>query len=177
MQTNFYSRPCGRGDLKLARFVRSCVSISTHAPAGGATKSSAASAMSAIFLLTPLREGRQTVRDILLVSADISTHAPAGGATRSSRCRKRLNPFLLTPLREGRLGCVLVFAVQEHISTHAPAGGATKVAVPVVLAFGYFYSRPCGRGDAVVIIAVYLADQFLLTPLREGRPAPVPLVL
>ena len=87
------------------------------------------------------------MRDILLVSADISTHAPAGGATRSSRCRKRLNPFLLTPLREGRLGCVLVFAVQEHISTHAPAGGATKVAVPVVLAFGYFYSRPCGRGD------------------------------
>ena len=35
----------------------------------------------------------------------------------------------------------------------------------------YFYSRPCGRGDDYASEAEELADLFLLTPLREGRPA------
>ncbi len=35
--TNFYSRPCGRGDLREEEKVILCRRISTHAPAGGAT--------------------------------------------------------------------------------------------------------------------------------------------
>ena len=56
-------------------------SISTHAPAGGATRACVIIFVPVAFLLTPLREGRlhdpgadQDVRPI-------STHAPAGGAT------------------------------------------------------------------------------------------------
>ena len=59
--TNFYSRPCGRGDASEPdEFV--AYYISTHAPAGGAT------VLLLVFLL-----------DVLT----ISTHAPAGGATRA----------------------------------------------------------------------------------------------
>ena len=121
----FYSRPCGRGDdvegsaantagvflltpLREGRHtaaapVNPTSCISTHAPAGGATKS-------------PYR---------LSLRSAISTHAPAGGATASphgciaaaphfysrpcgrgdlTRCcrAENLSLFLLTPLREGR---------------------------------------------------------------------------
>ena len=77
------------------------------------------------FLLTPLREGRQTSLDIWHYGDDISTHAPTRGATIDlylsvsqspdfySRPYARGDPvigaqfevsakFLLTPLREGR---------------------------------------------------------------------------
>ena len=60
------------------------ISISTHAPAGGATRQMAPKRSAEhLFLLTPLREGRLRLClcDLLLV--DISTHAPAGGATQS----------------------------------------------------------------------------------------------
>ena len=81
MKDNFYSRPCGRGDeadvcgrnaviisthapaggatYKVSTRVLTVRCISTHAPAGGATASSAFSHNSSLFLLTPLREGRQ----------------------------------------------------------------------------------------------------------------------
>ena len=56
---NFYSRPCGRGDA-LDRVIKSdLVLISTHAPAGGATRPGSSSASRSKFLLTPLREGRR----------------------------------------------------------------------------------------------------------------------
>ena len=57
---DFYSRPCGRGDGLHACEQPIDVLISTHAPAGGATSSSLSSRHSrSVFLLTPLREGRQ----------------------------------------------------------------------------------------------------------------------
>ena len=37
LYTNFYSRPCGRGDLQAAIIQKAVEDISTHAPAGGAT--------------------------------------------------------------------------------------------------------------------------------------------
>ena len=100
----------------------------------------------------------------------ISTHAPAGGATPACSAISTFAPsrFLLTPLREGR-------------RSSSPARQAQI----------YFYSRPCGRGDAISAPAsgpVYgisthapaggatetskaktLINPFLLTPLREGR--------
>ena len=60
------------------------------------------------------------------VSNPISTHAPAGGAT--------INAPVPVPT--------------FYISTHAPAGGATRRVRHDGLRLGYFYSRPCGRGDA-----------------------------
>ena len=125
-EVHFYSRPCGRGDessFSSSSTIRSFLLtplregrlgfedkglhlrlISTHAPAGGATSTSA-----------PATSAR----------AGISTHAPAGGATsalfcsrqipfyfysrpcgRGDRCVTRRSAanslFLLTPLREGR---------------------------------------------------------------------------
>ena len=57
---NFYSRPCGRGDLRDFPVFHVGIAISTHAPAGGATI------------------GPHSFRKVYAV---ISTHAPAGGAT------------------------------------------------------------------------------------------------
>ena len=57
---NFYSRPCGRGDCNQRGAVGIRRLISTHAPAGGATFHTTARVRhTAIFLLTPLREGRR----------------------------------------------------------------------------------------------------------------------
>ncbi len=168
----FYSRPCGRGDIPQLH-----PSTQHHA-----------------FLLTPLREGRPAALHVLVcpfvisthapaggatigphsfrkVYAVISTHAPAGGATPVSHTEgEAIALFLLTPLREGRLEldvlalCLVDFYSRPCgrgdfsqspvgppgvISTHAPAGGATKPYFLINLIFSLF----------------------LLTPLREGRPA------
>ena len=60
-ETDFYSRPCGRGDLSgFRRRSAGRSRISTHAPAGGATPAPPRlRGLLALFLLTPLREGRQ----------------------------------------------------------------------------------------------------------------------
>ena len=79
-----------------------------------------------IFLLTPLREGRQLCGVLRNWFETISTHAPAGGATSSVK-------------RD--------FARYSLISTHAPAGGATENSSRSKRALYDFYSRPCGRGD------------------------------
>ena len=36
-EENFYSRPCGRGDTEAIIKIAETLTISTHAPAGGAT--------------------------------------------------------------------------------------------------------------------------------------------
>ena len=82
MNTDFYSRPCGRGDGPCSGRQSPGVFISTHAPAGGATRAA-----------------------IEAAAADniISTHAPAGGATNTADADgDDYTQFLLTPLREGR---------------------------------------------------------------------------
>ena len=106
------------------------------------------------FLLTPLREGRPSLRSSRSSSAgnfysrpcgrgdspdmpqmeigdDISTHAPAGGATGGA-----MNGYVLT-----------------SISTHAPAGGATIGTSQSEGRRSNFYSRPCGRGDVLLLRA------------------------
>ena len=56
----FYSRPCGRGDFTHCENSPRRRDISTHAPAGGATKSQLVEMEKQHkFLLTPLREGRR----------------------------------------------------------------------------------------------------------------------
>ena len=149
MVSYFYSRPCGRGDrppqswryveeeflltpLREGRLYTGLNDfrqklISTHAPAGGAT-----------------RNGFNQAVD----ERHISTHAPAGGATQERPVTPTNNEqFLLTPLREGRRKAVCHRHVGAVISTHAPAGGATGDQTLGHWHFLHFYSRPCGRGD------------------------------
>ena len=143
--------------------------ISTHAPAGGATGSrDAAHAAAADFYSRPCGRGDCT--------ASTQAFAP---------CR-----FLLTPLREGRhtdhVGTAIAadfysrpcgrgdlgdmrFDQNDVISTHAPAGGATLQSSCWIRFSADFYSRPCGRGDKTAEVCFISAKQFLLTPLREGR--------
>ena len=126
--------------------------------------------MAAKFLLTPLREGRRNgevrkeaaqcyfysrpcgrgdavKQDGAFAGYAISTHAPAGGATVTT---KSAHSSLM-------------------ISTHAPAGGATRTLGLHGAPPEYFYSRPCGRGDALHRRSTSYSNTFLLTPLREGR--------
>ena len=100
--------------------------ISTHAPAGGATLIIGSVDTEVVtFLLTPLREGRPEQRRGLLLA----------------------QAFLLTPLREGRRQTFQYHQYLGFISTHAPAGVATTISWWITQAASYFYSRPCGRGD------------------------------
>ena len=147
---NFYSRPCGRGDLEQEGVTMEMKIISTHAPAGGATSLACSWSMSIIlFLLTPLREGRRQPAGGTPDRRNISTHAPAGGATADlRRCWKHRPHFYSRPCGRGDQMSGLRFESMA-ISTHAPAGGATR--------------RRDNRKGAYTI--------FLLTPLREGRPA------
>ena len=125
------------------------LSISTHAPAGGATMQPNDNALALHeFLLTPLREGRRKPEDATSSQAinfysrpcgrgDLATVAPGIG----------VRSFLLTPLREGRRTAKISELRSEC----------------------NFYSRPCGRGDVMNELDINFYQLFLLTPLREGR--------
>ena len=166
--------------------------ISTHAPAGGATPVSHTEGEAiALFLLTPLREGRLELDVLALCLVDfysrpcgrgdfsqspvgppgvISTHAPAGGATRpaasSCRCPKA---FLLTPLREGRRGHGGHDINGAAYFYSRPCGRGDLDRLAEVVHEPNFYSRPCGRGDEAARRRINERIEFLLTPLREGR--------
>ena len=101
-------------------------SISTHAPAGGATRSTdAPSSGLRIFLLTPLREGRLLSR--------LTTPLRYG--------------FLLTPLREGRLMAAAdIDGTDTFLLTPLREGRQIRLGF-WLRSTKHFYSRPCGRGD------------------------------
>ena len=169
---DFYSRPCGRGDeserritVYNARFLLTplregrleffppawqCHPISTHAPAGGATRVRSRKRFPPLYFYSrPCGRGdgderlKNDQRNIYFYSRPCGR----GDARRPLRTGTS-DTFLLTPLREGRQRC-----------KRDDVGGAVD-----------FYSRPCGRGDALIIACAAGADLFLLTPLREGRP-------
>ena len=138
--------PAGGATLRL--YHRICdVPISTHAPAGGATRNEyQCRYSSALFLLTPLREGRPLRVWYGQDVAVISTHAPAGGATRHVSAASWLAVFLLTPLREGRLHLRPEHRRRTYFYSRPCGRGDETGAVGAQLRFD-FYSRPCGRGD------------------------------
>ena len=127
---NFYSRPCGRGDLRDFPVFHVGIAISTHAPAGGATI------------------GPHSFRKVYAV---ISTHAPAGGATQHDQHETRVERISThapaggaTPVGSSRL-------YSKWISTHAPAGGATAIFHKSVMRF-------CGKlpkDDTVLCLASF----------------------
>ena len=79
-----------------------------------------------LFLLTPLREGRQNGSRVVADYELISTHAPAGGATACEVIDITiLQNFYSRPCGRGDTQAVKIVPVTS-ISTHAPAGGATR---------------------------------------------------
>ena len=122
---NFYSRPCGRGDVCAVRdFNSTQVFLLTPLREGRRGDNSIVTYVNA-FLLTPLREGRPKELMGDEIEVIISTHAPAGGATQRRWPIWSSITFLLTPPREGRRTVPPQPGPRLSISTHAPAGGAT----------------------------------------------------
>ena len=145
---NFYSRPCGRGDNIITLSMQTGQSFLLTPLREGRRGKGALIASFSQFLLTPLREGRLLPGGRIPGVDHISTHAPAGGATFEQLDNR--DTFQL-------------------ISTHAPAGGATPYSMRLHVIEAHFYSRPCGRGDPVLMGRSIRNILFLLTPLREGR--------
>ena len=123
-----------------------------------------------LFLLPPLREGRQKARRGNGTARKISTRAPTRGAT---RCRHRSSPCgtisTRAPTRgatlpehsragvlgistraptRGATGYGVRFGHRAAISTRAPTRGATPRPSQARQSTSYFYSRPYTRGDA-----------------------------
>ena len=113
-----------------------------------------------VFLLTPLREGRQKFLHQLEAQCDFYSRPCGRGDRRLPEIMREMQRFLLTPLREGR-----------------PRGKIPACTLELFLLTPLREGRP----DASVISARY-AVPFLLTPLREGRlhglcdPAHVPSI-
>ena len=168
--------------------------ISTHAPAGGATSRQipARSSFSRISTHAPAGGATSGFRYGKRARSIISTHAPAGGATARHCRRLGRRTFLLTPLREGRRtayrktlrlpshfysrpcgrgdnmsDCIIQIS---RISTHAPAGGATVAALGQRI-FGRISTHAPAGGATFARSSCVHFFRFLLTPLREGRPA------
>ena len=104
-------------------------SISTHAPAGGATNFTAARRIeNADFYSRPCGRGDAVLEDeagALLV--DFYSRPCGRGDGNRTHTAISGGLFLLTPLREGRLMRSGQLSRRSFISTHAPAGGATEL--------------------------------------------------
>ena len=122
--------------------------ISTHAPARGATTMPTICSKKVFF---------------------ISTHAPARGATPFSRIINVPPLFLLTPLREGRRKLQASYSRAGANFYSRPCERGDSLRIPPRLSISYFYSRPCERGDKGAEPERDGGCRFLLTPLREGR--------
>ena len=146
--------------------------ISTHAPAGGATPSRRIHRRRGgeIFYSMPLREGRQKFPAPAGGAMRFSTHAPAGGDLRdfpvfhvgiaiSTHAPCGRGDHLPAQLRK-------VYAV---LSTHAPAGGGdARFAHRRARRSHYFYQCPCGRGRLELDVPRPLSGDFTHAPLRGG---------
>ena len=145
----FLLTPLREGRLDSIQTALEHTFISTHAPAGGATKRRCwRQSLALSFLLTPLREGRPIRRPLCASSARFLLTPLREGRRKWRRRRNEqenfysrpcgrgdefdgkkytaYEAFLLTPLREGR----------------PLTRRRSRAAIP------YFYSRPCGRGDS-----------------------------
>ena len=122
--------------------------ISTHAPAGGAT------------------------RGLVHVQEDlrISTHAPAGGATSPGRSGRPCKRFLLTPLREGRrIKSTLAF-LAGMLFLLTPLREGRRPFSAFCRIPRRFLLTPLREGRHLLTnITTTKRVSFLLTPLREGR--------
>ena len=188
----FYSRPCGRGDSRRLFSSANTSSISTHAPAGGATISNNGSSELVVFLLTPLREGRRVEKEKWTLNLSflltplregrrygiqiddlkvyISTHAPAGGATEipGDLIPPETDISTHAPAGGATRDSGVTAQLVGNISTHAPAGGATQIIFRFGVSQCDFYSRPCGRGDKFHGVLRFRYLHFYSRPCGRG---------
>ena len=164
----FYSRPCGRGDGIACEAIRRHLHFYSRPCGRGDGSSGSTSASGAVFLLTPLREGRHAAGAISICNYGISTHAPAGGATRSPVTLASISGFLLTPLREGRRARTAEgTAIGQFLLTPLREGRPTREFTSSI--FGVFLLTPLREGRPPPSTPKPVHTPFLLTPLREGR--------
>ena len=167
---NFYSRPCGRGDIKTVVNIYCETSISTHAPAGGATLRGLI-ILGAIydFYSRPCGRGDRS-RPPAGQGGSYFYSRPCGrGDARLRMLLCFLPQFLLTPLREGRRGHGGHDINGAAYFYSRPCGRGDVDRLAEVVHEPNFYSRPCGRGDEAARRRINERIEFLLTPLREGR--------
>ena len=77
--------------------------------------------------------------------------------------------FLLTPLREGRPAAGRDRKKNGRDFYSRPCGRGDRGRSKSRRKGIDFYSRPCGRGDETIDALGQVKNEFLLTPLREGR--------
>ena len=130
----FYSRPCGRGDVRRNVVILVFSRISTHAPAGGATRAnckrrsppsyfysrpcgrgdrrgpSCRQSWAGYFYSRPCGRGDATYESGSATACDFYSRPCGRGDTWRCRHRSAAAKFLLTPLREGRQ----ILAVNER---------------------------------------------------------------
>ena len=167
---HFYSRPCGRGDAPGSFIVPLSESISTHAPAGGATLRGLI-ILGAIydFYSRPCGRGDRS-RPPAGQGGSYFYSRPCGrGDARLRMLLCVLPQFLLTPLREGRRGHGGHDINGAAYFYSRPCGRGDVDRLAEVVHEPNFYSRPCGRGDEAARRRINERIEFLLTPLREGR--------
>ena len=107
IQLHFYSRPCGRGDPVPCHSQRVRIDFYSRPCGRGDNTRKQKRCRSSVFLLTPLREGRQLPvrRDDRAGGEFLLTPLREGRRSLATSGRSRFDKFLLTPLREGRLRC------------------------------------------------------------------------
>ena len=171
---DFYSRPCGRGDVTDApytyteteflltplregrrgahRYRRRAKKHFYSRPCGrGDPSAGSPYTTPGQFLLTPLREGRRSMINTKHVLSVFLLTPLREGRRPWGRRGSTQNGFLLTPLREGRRGADVRHPRPQGISTHAPAGGATAIFHKSVMRF-------CGKlpkDDTVLCLASF----------------------
>ena len=108
------------------------VSVSIHAPTGGATIMVGAARWEGCRFNSRAHGGRDDLLRLLGAQRNVSIHAPTGGATPSHGRRRPVRTCFNSRAHGGRdQDCGCLYVVHRAVSIHAPTGGATR--------------PPCGR--------------------------------
>ena len=169
MRTNFYSRPCERGDA-VKGFTSAKRPYFYSRPCERGDGLSRLQRMQAVnFYSRPCERGDFS-------SASASPLPPNFYSRPCERGDGRLYCdfcigfyFYSRPCERGDWNEAVRMIVLHPISTHAPARGATRRRDVPAQRPNDFYSRPCERGDHRSRKRSKGANRFLLTLLREGR--------
>ena len=123
---NFYSRPCGRGDTRVGVSETGGAFISTHAPAGGATRGLYADLLcNDHFYSRPCGRGDDHRRRALRGVPDFYSRPCGRGDADHRRAEAQGAYFYSRPCGRGDVMKASELVRRHIISTHAPAGGAT----------------------------------------------------
>ena len=191
-RNNFYSRPCGRGDLRRLA-CEDCWLYFYSRPCGRGDGIKTVDYSSGhVFLLTPLREGRPNCRTGTACLPYFYSRPCGRGDPLPVRKAICGTHFYSRPCGRGDHKDIADVIIRLHFYSRPCGRGDLRLSGLHGRSNNHFYSRPCGRGDfqkwaaesgynisthapaGGATSAKDAADgssTFLLTPLREGRPA------